>query len=657
MCGLSGIINLGGINLNELKQMTDIIRHRGPDDEGFALIGYNDNDFLRGSDTVQELSYLPLINKYNNKESNNFFIGLGHRRLSILDLTARGHQPMTYANDELVIVYNGEIYNYLEIKEELIREGFKFSTSSDTEVILAAYKMWGENCVKHFNGMWAFAIWDAINKTVFCSRDRLGVKPFYYCENDTSFYFASEIKQFTCVKNITRTANLREIAAYVVFGSFNCSNETWINEIRQLKAAHNMRIKIDTEQRKIAEIIEYPYWSLDNSESYINMNEDECIKAVYDEFERACRIRMRSDVPIGVALSGGLDSSSIVTEICQQLKNDGKPTSALQTFTTCYPEQTDIDETYYADLIDKATGATMNLVYPEISDFYSSYKKTVWTYEGPATPTGFDSVGRDIAAHGIKVCLNGQGGDETMFGYERYYAFYFLDLIKKLNFKKALKEFKLASKHSRLSLKELLIYLFYFNFPLIRIIRKKMKASSYCKKNLLSKAPYNLIKKIYYPKTLKSLIITELTHTQLPHILHMDDKGYMAHSIETRIPFLDYRYIELALKIKPDYKIKNGYTKYIIRKMMDGKMPESVTWRTNKMGFPFPIQKYLNSLKEEDMADLFENPKSATLFNIEKIKKEFSKNKFNISVIMFMNVEIFLRIFDVKISELPTAQG
>ncbi len=336
MCGITGWINIaGGFNKQTFYNMTNVIRHRGPDDEGYTFVTQKDIHHLSGKDT--KVRNLIDINGFNDDAS--VFLAFGHRRLSIIDLSVAAHQPFSSDDESVILTFNGEIYNYLELREELREKGYCFSTTSDTEVLMKAYLEWGEECVDHFNGMWAFAIWDTRLHRIFCSRDRLGAKPFFYYKDDENFIFGSEMKQICQNPVVDRKINDEALTNWIMWRFTDYSQDTLIKEIYSLQGGYNLSMEIK-EDHSFGDMVISQYWDLD-----INSQKDS--KAVREALrchEDAVKIRMRSDVPIGVLLSGGLDSSVLTAEISENTKNDGKDAKEVNTFTSCYKNYEQADE-------------------------------------------------------------------------------------------------------------------------------------------------------------------------------------------------------------------------------------------------------------------------------------------------------------------------
>ncbi|MGD9568057.1 MAG: asparagine synthase (glutamine-hydrolyzing) [Sedimentibacter sp.] len=439
MCGISGILNTNnGVDIKKLKCMTDIIKHRGPDDEGFYLFGNQYENFAYGNETMQEIknSGIPSINELDDK---SYFLGLGHRRLSIIDISENGHQPMRHAG--IVITYNGEIYNYIELREELKKFGYSFETEGDTEVLIKAYKHWGEDCVKHFNGIWSFAIWDKYNKKLFCSRDRFGEKPFHYYLDDECFIFSSEIKQII-EYGIEPVANQKVLFAYLFYNIMDFSEETFFENIYNLRGGYNLSIELSSDN-KIQSLKKYKYWEINYDTKNITSFDKES-EEVGEYLKNSIKLRLRSDVEIGSCLSGGLDSSSIVTLACNMLNNEGYNTNNFKTFTSCYDDSMEMDERYYSDMVVKNSKCSNFKVKPSVNKIKSDLESLIWHQEEPFISLSIFAgwcVMEDCKNKGIKVLLDGQGGDETLLGYERFYAYALKDKIQRLKIHDAIKEY------------------------------------------------------------------------------------------------------------------------------------------------------------------------------------------------------------------------
>ena len=557
MCGISGIINKQKkeIDRGKLKEINDMISHRGPDDEGF----YFGRDFA-----------------------------LGHRRLSILDLSSEGHQPMHYL-ERYTITYNGEIYNYLEIKERLLQEGYTFHSHTDTEVILASYARWGEACVEKFNGMWAFALYDKVQNILFCSRDRFGIKPFYYTEVAGQFVFGSEIKQLLMFHE-THYVNKSILMDYLVLGYEEHKNDTFFEEIYKLEQSHNLIYHLDSHTYEIKR-----YYDVHKDEEIRGLSEQESVKRYRESLQKSISLRLRSDVKVGACLSGGLDSSSIAS-----MASTIYAEQTGQRFTAIHARSTErkSDESHYAKEVAAHCHMDLNMIEPTTEAFIESIDDVIYTQEEPfGGPSIFMQffVMKEAKRVACKVMLDGQGGDETLLGYEKYYPAYLMSLPPL----DRIKGFMMSSKNSKLTLKQLLSYLIYFTNAKIRTKRVK-KRHSFVKGRYLKLIDHHLIEKSSQNYlNIFDLQYDEIYATKMPHLLKYEDKNSMRHSVETRLPFIDYSVLETALSIKDAFKIKEGWTKSILRKAVDDLLPHSVVWRKEKLGFESPSDLWLDSISQQ----------------------------------------------------------
>ena len=575
MCGISGIINKNNKSVEELLilQMTDIIAHRGPDSSG---------------------SYL-----YKN-------IAFGHRRLSILDLSSSGHQPMKYL-DDLVITYNGEIYNFIEIREELIQKGYIFDSNSDTEVILKAYHCWGKTCVNYFNGMWSFSILDIKQKIVFCSRDRFGVKPFYYIENNDLFSFGSEISQLLPFLP-NRILNKKVALDYLISGIEECSNETFFKDIYLLKGGHNLVFDLKTNSYEIER-----YYNLKLSDQK-NTSVDDYIQ----ELKRSITLRLRSDVKVGTCLSGGIDSSTISSFASKIYQNSNEKFMAIHAKSSEYKT----DESEFAKIVSKIANINLNFVEPSYSDFKSNILSIIKIQQEPFGSLSIIMqyfVFKKAKELGCIVMLDGQGGDETLLGYERYYP----AIVKSKKGIAKLKALLQSSKNSRLSLIDTIKYQYYFSNYKLRLKRLKYKNSFYKSEiiNEYESEELRIISESY--NDISILQKNEIVSSQLPHLLKYEDRNSMANSIESRLPFLDYKLVELSLNTNNSLKIKDGWTKFILRKAAETILPKEIVWRKTKLGFNAPEKTWTKEFENEMIKEI---QQSEILNNFIDFKKLYFKN-------------------------------
>lgn len=596
MCGIAGIYNLNGKPVEErlLQKMAGAMKHRGPDDEGYYL------------------------------DRN---IGLAHKRLSIIDLSPAGHQPMSNEDKSIWVVHNGEIYNYLELKEELKAKGYLFKTHTDTEVIIYAYQEWGENCLGRFNGMWALAIWDGKEKKLFCSRDRFGVKPFYYYFNGTVFIFASEIKALLLHPDISKEVNEGVIYDYLTLGLLDHTQETFFKGISQLRPSHYLVL---TESRGLKF---QRYWDLKankTTEDFSTRISDIATRfreLLYD----SVRLRLRSDVPVGTCLSGGIDSSSIVCMANELMFKDRVIVPEIigrqqKTFTSCFEDRR-FDERKFAEAIIKKTGAEKNFVFPDGNKLWEELPSLVWHQDEPFGSTSIYAqwqVMREAAQRGVKVLLDGQGGDEVLAGYLPYY--YLTYLAQLLSGGKVLKAFSEAKKRSILSGAKMEIFLAHAGYNIIPFFLRKFirdlrniiftgrESSALAALNSSFKIRFSERRSEYLKGRSNSLtnlseaLYQDIFTYSLPSLLHYEDRNSMAFSLEARTPFLDYRLVEYLFSLPASLKIRDGLTKYVLREAMKGVLPEEVRLRKDKMGFVTPEIIWMRQGRERIMA-LFSSPK------------------------------------------------
>ena len=598
MCGIAGIIERkSDVKFDDLHRMTQIIDHRGPDSEGHFVDGK---------------------------------LGLGHRRLAIIDLSSAGHQPMI--DDELVIVFNGEIYNYREIKVELQKKGFLFKTESDTEVIIQAYKCWGEDCISKFNGMWSLAIYDKNKKKIFMSRDRFGIKPFYYYQTKDTFYFGSEIKQlllFIPEKKVNKSS----LYDFIYLSYKDHNEKTFFQDIYSLLPGHNLVYDLKTNK-----VQRQKYYELVVKKPIAKQSLDNSIKQFQEKFNHSIKLRLRSDVRVGTCLSGGLDSSFVVKVAASQYSGDVK----LNVITAKSIDPAN-DESDYAKIVSDWCNLDLDVVMPNKDDFYTLLDDIIYIQEEPfSTPSIFMQyyVMKAAKEKGCIVMLDGQGGDETLLGYERYFV-PFLKSIK--NPFAYLKEFYKLSKNSKLSFLKLILYYLYFGNKKIRI-KKVLYQHNYVQKNNqkhLNKELVGMFATV--SKNIFNLQQKEISSLQLPSLLKYEDRNSMAHSIEARVPFLDHELVELAMSIPLEHKICNGWSKYVLRKSFGSKFPNKIVWRKRKLGFEAPTKKWMKN------KTLFIKTIEDSLFLKSVVKPDYSFSKLDDNTLWKLySIAKWASVFNVK---------
>ena len=614
MCGIATLISFSDFNISdEIKKMTDIIKHRGPDDEGFFLNDGENSYIVGGDDTNEEcyksrLPYAPKNPFYADKKLN-VKIAFGHRRLSILDVSVAGHQPMSY-RQRYWIIFNGEIYNHVELKTELKKLGHSFFSSSDTEVILASYCEWGKNCLNKFNGMFSFVIYDDLKKTFFAARDRFGVKPLYYWFSPNGFLaIASEIKQFTVLPGWKAKINGVRAYDFLRYSITDHNSDTLFKDVFQLRGGEYFECSID----KLSNLfLPIQRW-YEIHPCALNMSFEEASLYFKKLFEDAVSIRLRADVPIGTGLSGGLDSSSIVCTLNNLLR---KVNSDMEqhTFSSCsYIEK--FDERKFIDIVTQNTNTMAHHVYLDVNDLLEDFDKIIWHQDEPFCGASIFAeweVFKLVSETPVKVTLDGHGADELLAGYHNFFGSYFVECFCNMEFKKLFSEVYAAKKLHGYNINKL-------KSPLLNLLIPDllMNTAISLDNKLKNSDKYLNLEKIgldgEYVSNLKKMnfnniynaSISQLLYTSLPHQLHWSDRDSMAYSIESRAPFLDYRIVEFLLSCPSDYKINNGTTKSILRNGLKDVLPTEIVNRRDKMGFVTPEEVWVktNSKKFKNLLE------------------------------------------------------
>ena len=554
MCGIAGYIALRGqpVDRDRLAAMCTAVSHRGPDGAGLTVTGS---------------------------------VGLAHRRLSVFDLSTDGAQPMLDPQSGRYITFNGAIYNYLELRAELISRGRLFHTGTDTEVILAAYDAWGTDCVTRFNGMWAFAIHDPTAGIVFCSRDRFGIKPFYYVETTDCFAFGSEIRQLLPLLPAVRVC--REVLIDFIF-SDRCEHreETFFDSVHKLPAGCNLVYRLDQDRH-----LRQRYYRLERRTDLEMISLDDAVALYKNGLRDAVRLRLRSDVPVGTCLSGGLDSSSVASLAASLYQPPhGKPFAAI----TAVSEDPANDESAYARSVADNASLRWLTTKPDYAAFEESIGAVVEAQEEPFAGPSICMqyfVMRAARESGLKVLLDGQGGDETLLGYERYFAAHYLSMRRRQGWRAMIGSMRSSARHNaRMSPRNIAGYLAYFWSPRVRYWLYRHRHRYLSQPPGL---PDHLLRYAQASRDEFELQRLEIETTNLPALLRYEDKNAMWHGIETRLPFLDYRLVETALALPGEYKVREGWTKYVLRRGMSGVLPDDIAWRRDKRGFEAPESIWL----------------------------------------------------------------
>jgi asparagine synthase (glutamine-hydrolysing) len=583
MCGIVGEwrFDRRAIDRGRLEHATSLIRHRGPDDEGY-LLASPEAGFAcprSGVDTV--LAHLtPLRAEIDDIPT----VAFGFRRLAIIDTSPAGHQPMASTDGSLWIVFNGEIYNHVELRAELSAKGHQFRSHCDTEVILAAYAEWGTACLERFNGMWAFALLDLRERLLFAARDRFGIKPFYYRLSPDAFRFGSEIKAVQALAATAVEVNDTVVGDFLTAGIVDASSETFHRGVLQLPPAHYMIV--DATGTTLTRYWQIDLWSEDlrpTSELAVELRQ---------LFEDAVRVHLRSDVPVGTCLSGGLDSSAIACMIRALLGPDGR-----QEVFSAYFDTPAFDERPYIRQVVERIGAQANYVSPSAEQLLHDLPALLCHQDEPVATTSIYAQWSVMAlarARGIKVLLDGQGSDELFAGYHTFYGSLFADLLNRGHFYTLTKEVGAFRRMHRASIADTLLRTLepLGGRRLSALARRLIRGESIgVNRDLLTE--HGGAESIGGRSRLKARLHELLTTATLPGLLRYEDRDSMAFSIEARVPFLDVRLVEFAYRLPGSAKIRDGWTKAILRDALAQEIPVGVARRTDKMGFLTPEAEWL----------------------------------------------------------------
>jgi asparagine synthase (glutamine-hydrolysing) len=567
MCGLCGVIALGRPPEPEtVAAMAAALDHRGPDGNGaFADEG----------------------------------VALGFRRLAIIDLSEAGMQPFASDDGALRLLHNGEVYNYRELRRELEARGHRFRSATDTEVILRAYEEWGERCVERFNGMWAIALWDGRRRLLFCSRDRFGVKPFYYRWDGARFAFASELKAFRTAGELA--PNLPAVRDYLEQGYVDHTDETFFAGIRKLPPAHSL--VVDDDGLRIER-----YWALEPREEPGGDAADE----VRELFLDAVRLRLRSDVAVGTCLSGGIDSSAIVCAVDHLLHTEAenaRPVGDRQRTFTAYFDERGFDERPYAKAVAERTRSQPHWVTFDSRELVDVLPAIVRAQDEPFGSTSIVAqwfVMRAAKQAGLTVMLDGQGADETLAGYHGYFGPFFADLLRGGRLRELGAELRAYRTVHGAGVGTTAVALARPFLP----ERVRWAARGRVKGGLALVHPdlpatHTDAANGSHGGYLRRQMHLILTRRGLPELLHYEDRNSMAHSLEARVPFLDVRLVELLFSLGASDLIDRGRTKAVLRRALGDLLPPVVRDRVDKLGFVTPETAWLRNGLGEVAADVF----------------------------------------------------
>lgn len=573
MCGIFGVWNFQQVRGSDLHQVSALLRHRGPDDEGIAVFEKGQHTYFSGRDTTSP--GLPLL-----PDEMSCPNALLHRRLSILDLSEKGHQPMKARHKNVHIVFNGEIYNFRELID---LHGIEAHTGTDTEMVLAMYEKFGLDCFTHFRGMWAMAILDSDKNELILSRDRFGIKPLYYFEVDGALAFSSEIKPLLSLEGIEPVLSTSKLLQFLSFGATDDPHETFFDSVSAIAPGTSKVWNLSTLRSET-----FRYYKVGE---VIDQRGGETFEEV---FNASIREHMIADVEVGSCLSGGLDSSAIVTAASKSQPN-------FKTFTCAFPRE-NIDESGFARMLTEVRPELeQHFTTPTSDDFFAAFDDLVLLQERPigsASVFAQYAVMELAASKGLKVLLDGQGADEVMGGYYPFAGAFLLGLLRKGKlgrFRTALADLK---SNFNPAMGKAMLRAGYYSLPekLQSAVRSRGRVGS----ELIAPRYRKLAAQQNSPQR-GSSDFQELTLRSIEfglyELLHYEDRNAMVFGIESRVPFLDHRMVEWALAQEPSSLIKNGWTKHPIRALLEKEHLPSLAWRKDKLGFVAPQSRWREALK------------------------------------------------------------
>ena len=596
MCGIVAMLGLNEAPADKavVERMTASLWHRGPDGGGIWIAGP---------------------------------VGFGFRRLSILDLSPAADQPMSSDDGQTILVFNGEIFNYIELRRELEALGHKFKSTGDTEVLLHAYRQWGRECVHKLNGMWAFIIYDRQRGRLFGSRDRFGIKPLYLYRARDCFLFASEIKAILCSGLYRDSPNWKVIANFLLQDRLDESAQSFYEGVEQGLPGSAFELKLD------GQLENWRYWSLPD---FPAADVEDPARLFADLFEDSVRLQMRSDVPVGVSLSGGLDSTSIICAMTRQWQGAAGP---LHAFSYQAPE---FDEsTYIADTI-RTTQAHLTSLQSDPIRIWESLNRVLSFHDEPVHSinaiVGFELMAL-AASSGVRVVLSGQGADETLAGYSSYFRDYWFTLLENGALGEVWKEIgKFTSYHGgNRAARFLTVARHLFQVKLQRADAYR-RLARWRHHRAAGRHPWfipALFKRLPMDDnenndwTLGAIQKRSVETAPLPLYLRVEDRNSMAHSVEARLPFLDHRLVSLAVNLPPQWKMRGPLNKYVLREAMRRRIPESVRTRVDKMGFPVPAKKWFSGALYQPAQDLLASRemRERGIYNLGGIRRDLELHR------------------------------
>ena len=652
MCGITGIVAPAGMNipLDVLQRMTDAIAHRGPDGEGFLVGGR-------------------FVHKTIEAAGPPGRVGLGHRRLAILDLSDRGLQPLTVDGGKTWIVFNGEIYNHREIRTELEGRGCRFETRTDTEVLLQAYLAWGEECLPRLQGMFGFAIWDGPRGRLFCARDRLGIKPFYYSAGGGWLRFGSEIKALLAAPDQDRILDDDAALGFLIHSNCDYGDRTLFRSVKALPAAHALLYDVATGRLQVRR-----YWQLEPAHAN-GTSDQHKISALRDLLLDATERHLISDVHAGSCLSGGIDSSTVVGLVSKVWREQPDAATAVgdrfDTFTSCWTDPA-FDEREYALAVAKAAGATPHLVFPTAQAFWDTFPRMAWHQDMPFGTFSFYAqwaVMQAAREAGVKVLLDGQGGDEVFGGYAKFRYAYFASLLKSGRLPTLAGELGAAIRQGDryvLDIRQGYRYLppslrrlLGVDSLLQRVLRSDWKAAVGGESTPATRWWRNAMGGGKGPSRSGTLMqqiqVDDIVTDTLPMLLRMEDRSSMAFSLEARVPLLDHRIVEMGISLPDHLKVRRGWSKYAIREAVRPELPALIQNRTSKLGFAAPDRTWLTTELRPQVTALIEDRMRVERFvDVGALRAWYrspqayrANTEAYLGLFRVLSLEMWMRAFDV----------
>lgn len=564
MCGL-----FASVGFEPERARIDIVAHRGPDGSGWQTY-----------------------------ESRVGPVALGHRRLAIIDVSDAGLQPMADASGRYQLVFNGEIYNYLELREEMRAKGEVFVSDSDSEVLLRAYMLWGEDALPRLRGMFAFLIWDDRDKSLFAARDRYGIKPLYLFSTPRGAAFASEIKQLLGLPGLSGRMNVARVHDFLASGISDHTAETMYDCVMQLRGGECARIDAG---RSGAVTVAVRRW-YPPAAGELSISESEAAERFRAALTESVKLHLRSDVPVGSCLSGGLDSSAIVCLMSQMMVSDAGG-ARVNTVSACYAEKS-VDEKPFMDAVVAHAHTEPHFIFPKADDVFQRASDITWHQDEPFGSTSIFAqwcVFEEARRVGVKVMLDGQGADEQLAGYHGGFSYYMADLTRRRQFGQLLRTMVERNRYHGTSIyqqfRDHLVPLLPANFAgMLRRQHRALTQHDWLGTDVLREQgnPMTAFQLAGHTLDLpqvtdiRSLCMTMTYGSNLAMLLHWEDRNSMAHSIEARVPFLDHPLVEFTLALGNDHKIVGGDTKRVLRRAMKDVLPETVRERRDKLGFATP---------------------------------------------------------------------